>query len=95
MTYDVLVAEVATRASVSPEIVRAVVFHLPDALLQLAEGDSVRTPLGVFRMLVSQARPIRLPDGSMAQVSAKHVVRLRPGVRLQDQAVPPSAKITG
>jgi nucleoid DNA-binding protein len=84
MNYEQLIVDVAKRAGLHTEVVRKVLFHLPDTLLQMEEGDDVRTPLGVFRMTSSKARTITLPDQqSTAVVPAKTVVKLRSGSRLQ------------
>lgn len=96
MTYDVLVDELALRARVNPEVVREILFQFPGVLVQMGEGDSVRTPMGVFRMTRSRTRPILLPDrATAALVPSKLVVKLRSGSRLRGQATPPSAKMTG
>lgn len=83
MTYDDFVADMAKRTGLQGEDVRKVLFHLPDALLQMPTGESVRTPLGVFRKDRTKARPIRLPDGEAAVVPNKVAVRLRSGTRLK------------
>jgi len=84
MNYAKLVADVAVRARLTDEVVREVLFFLPDALLQLDVGDNVRTPLGVFRMAEGKERQITLPDGvTQATVPAKVQVKLRPGTRLK------------
>jgi len=84
MSYDDLIADVGKRTGLHTEVVRKVLFHLPDALLQLETGDTVRTPLGVFRMTESNARKITLPDGeNTATVPAKTIVKLKSGSRLK------------
>lgn len=85
MTYEDFVADMAKRTGLNGEDVRKVLFHLPDALLQMPTGDNVRTPLGVFRKMRTKARPIRLPDGEAAEVPNKVAVKLRSGTRLKIQ----------
>jgi len=84
MTYDELLAEVAKDSGLNSEVVRRTLFHLPDVLLRLDVGETVRTPMGVFRMTQTKARTVVLPDGKTpAPVAAKTIVKLRPGSRLQ------------
>ena len=84
MNYEQLLAEVAKESGLNSEVVRRVLFHVPDALLRLPVGDTVRTPLGVFRMTQTQGRTVMLPDGKTpATVPPKTVVKLRPSARLK------------
>jgi nucleoid DNA-binding protein len=84
MNYEKLLADVAKRAGLHTEVVRRVLFHLPDSLLQMEVGDDIRTPLGVFRMTQSKARQITLPDQeTVATVPAKTIVKLKSGSRLK------------
>lgn len=84
MSYDDLVADIAARAGLSTDIVKKVLFHLPDALLQLGLGNSVRTPLGIFRMMKHKGRKVMLPDQVReATVPDRVVVKLRPGSRIK------------
>jgi len=84
MTYDQLIADVAKRTGLHTEVVRRVLFHLPDSLIQMDVGDVVRTPLGVFRMTQTEQRKILLPDQeSIANVPSKTTVKLRSGSRLK------------
>jgi len=84
MNYKKLVVDVAARSGLHTEIVTRVLYHLPDALLQMEVGGDVRTPLGVFRMTHTPERPITLPDQkSTAIVTAKTWVKLKPGGRLR------------
>ena len=87
MTYDQLIADVARRTGLHTEVVRRVLFHLPDTLLQLDVGEVVRTPLGVFRMTQTKEREILLPNQeSTANVPSKVTVKLRSGSRLKLEA---------
>lgn len=84
MTYEKLVALIATQSQVPPEIVRTILMNTPDALLLLNIDEDVRTPLGVFRKVQSHERSITLPDGETeALVPAKTMIKLRPGTRLK------------
>jgi len=75
---------VAKRTGLHTEVVRRVLFHLPDSLIQMDVGDVVRTPLGVFRMTQTEQRKILLPDQeSIANVPSKTTVKLRSGSRLK------------
>ena len=83
MDYETLIDDVAELSGLHTEVVRRVLFFLPDALMEMEVGETVRTPLGVFRMAQTHSRPITLPDRkSTAVVSAKIVARLKPGMRL-------------
>jgi len=97
MNYKNLVANIAARSKHSPEIVRDILFHLPDALIQLNVGEKVRTPLGVFHMIHTKGRMITLPDGvTTAEMPSKTQVKLRPGLRLKlPYAEPIDPKKTG
>ena len=84
MNYKDLVADVAQRSGLRTDVVGKVLFHLPDALIQMEVGHAVRTPLGVFRTTYTPERPVTLPDQkSTAIVPARTLVRLRSGSRLQ------------
>ena len=84
MHYDALITDVAARTGLHSEVVRRVLYHFPDSLVQLKPNDVVRTPLGAFRMTNSKQRTITLPDReSTAVVPAKSVVKLRPGGRMK------------
>jgi len=84
MTYDKLVARVADATGQSPETVRDILYAVPDALVTLVEGEQVRTPLGVFRLMRRHARPVIPPGGVVPmRVDAELVCKLRPGLRLR------------
>jgi nucleoid DNA-binding protein len=84
MKYDDLVKKVALAAGCSPETARDVMFALPDALLTMEEGDSVRTQLGVLRMARRKGRTVKVPGTDKTAEVLEHLeVRMRPGVRLK------------
>jgi len=84
MKYDDLVKKVAMLAGCSPETAKDVLFALPDALLTMEEGDSVRTQLGVVRMARRKGRTVMVPGTDQTAEVTEHLeVRLRPGVRLK------------
>lgn len=83
MTYDELVTRLAHQTGLRSDAVKKVLYRLPDVLRELAVGDDVRTPLGVFRMTERHERPITLPDGeTQAVVSRRAAVKLKAGSRL-------------
>lgn len=85
MTYNDLVEDLAIQASQSRRAIREVLEALPVCLMQMEDGDDVRTPLGVFRKVHSPARDITLPDGeTKSRVPEKRVVRLKPGKGLTE-----------
>lgn len=84
MTYDDLVARLAHQTGLHSDLVKKVLVHLPDALMELTVGGSVRTPLGVFRRTRRKTRQVVLPDGkTSAMISEMSVVKLKPGSRLR------------
>jgi len=89
MTYPELIADIAERTQVKPGIVKQVLGAVPDALLEMSEGEHVRTPLGTFRMTRREKREIKLPDGPVAEVDPMLVVRLKPGHRIKSPASQP------
>ena len=102
MTYDDLVALLARQTGLHSAVVKRVLVRLPEALLELPIGDTVRTPLGVFRMSRRKPRPILLPDGeTTAEVAEQVVVKLKPGSKMhlvgaeETQARPTVPKKTG
>jgi len=87
MTYDDLVTRIAHQTGLHSDVVKKVLYRLPDALLELPVGDDVRTPLGVFRMTKRHERPITLPDGeTQAVVAQRTAVKLKAGARLQSNS---------
>lgn len=83
MKYEKFVSKVAAQAGVSQEAVRDVLYVLPDVLIELDDGEEVRTHLGVFRMTRRKARTVTLPDRKRtAQVPEAQIVKLRSGTRL-------------
>ena len=83
MTYDDLVADLARWSGLHSDVVKRVLIWLPDVLQDLQVGDSVRTPLGVFRKTRREPRTVILPDGiTPAQVTELMTVKLKPGSKL-------------
>lgn len=83
MSYVNLVHSIAAASGQHPDVVRAVLMAIPDALRQIPEGQMVRTPMGVYRQTRKRGRTIRTPDDIQATVSECLVVRLNPGCRLR------------
>ena len=84
MQYDTLVSRIAYLSRQPELVVRDVLYVIPDALLDLTEGDKVRTPLGVFRMVRKIGRKVKLPGSDIqAQLVERLQVRLSAGVRLK------------
>jgi nucleoid DNA-binding protein len=88
MTYKMLVNTVAVQSGHPTELVRDVLLALPNVLLGLKEGEQVRTPLGVFRMVLRNAREVVSPRGGQ-RMTIEHglVCKLKAGVRLRKQPV--------
>jgi nucleoid DNA-binding protein len=84
MHYKDLVERVAAQAGLDVQVVRDVLFALPDILIGLDEGEQVRVPFGVFRMIKRPFRAVRVPSSeTLIDVPAEMAVKLRPGVRLR------------
>jgi nucleoid DNA-binding protein len=84
MQYDHLIARIAKLSGYPESIVRDILWALPDALLHLPEGETVRTPLGRFRMVRKAGRAIKLPGSEKkAQMVERLQVRLEPNKRLK------------
>lgn len=83
MRYAKLLERVAELAGVDAEVVRRVLHVLPDAIMELDEGDNVRTQLGVFRLLRERPRRTKDPQGRWTWSRERLVARIRPGERLR------------
>lgn len=85
MTYRQLVAQVSEATGQSPEAIRNVLFAAADALVRMKPGEMVRTPLGVFRMMIRRSRNVIPPtgDGRAVRIPAEMVVKLRAGTKLR------------
>ena len=84
MRYGELIQRITRLSGVPDEDVRAVLYHMPDALLALLDGSFVRTPLGVFRTRKSRARLVVPPNGTQkVAIPESTVIRLKGGVRLR------------
>jgi len=94
MLYKTLMADIARRTGLSVRTVKAVLSATPDALLEMDEGEHVRTPLGTFRMTRREPRHIKLPDGPVAAINGMYVVRLKPGRRVKKNPVSPGSAQT-
>ena len=88
MTYDDLVTQIALATGLHSDVVKKVLYYFPEVLQGLSVDESVRTPLGVFRMTKRDARPIKLPNGtSHAVVQEKVVVRLKSGAQMEKKGI--------
>ena len=86
MQYKELVDQVADQTGYDPKIVRDVLSALPDALIELNEGEQVRVPFGVFRMTKRVARSVFIPTSDdEVHVPEALVVKLKAGTRLRRQ----------
>lgn len=98
MTYDDLIADLAERTGIRTDDIKRVLYHLPDALQELAPKEKVWTPLGHFRKVGSEARKVLLPDRKTeVEVPAKTFVKLKPNSRLTEtrQASPGGITTSG
>jgi len=84
MEYKTLLAKVARRSRQPVEVVRDVLWALPDALITLEEGDHVRTPLGSFRAAVRRSRTYVAPDSDEEVIRGPVIlIKMRAGRRLR------------
>lgn len=70
-------------AGVSEEDVRKVLFHFPDILMELEEGEQVKTYLGVVKLVRRKRKRVKDPQGRWTFSPERLQARLRPGKRLQ------------
>lgn len=84
MDYEHLLGQISKLSGYPKTIVREVLGAVPDGLLALKEEESVRTPLGVFRMVRKKSRKIRLPGSDqMGEVRERLQIRMTAGKRLK------------
>ena len=83
MTYKELLAKIADTTGMNKLDVRNVLFCIPDLLIGLAENETVRTPLGTFRMIKRKSRVVKPPKGSVTTVPAGLVVKLKVSAKLK------------
>lgn len=94
MTYDVLVSKIARLSGLHTDVIKRVLYYMPNALMTLQQNAMVQTPLGTFRMYPRKARSILLPDGeTKSVVPGMKVIRFKASSRLiqldaPDQASP-------
>ena len=82
--YDTLVKRIAKSTGYPKSVIRDILMAVPEALMQLGEGNRVKTPLGVFRMTHRETRDVALPGTDQrAVIDERLIVKLRPGHRLQ------------
>jgi nucleoid DNA-binding protein len=84
MKYPDFLAQVAEKTGHPVDVVKEILFTLPVVLIDLEDKETVRTPLGSFRMARRTARQVKAPKtGKLVDVIGGTVVKLRPGKRLR------------
>lgn len=84
MEYDTLVRKLARLSRQSPEAVRDVLFFMPDVLMDLEEGEHVRTPMGSFRASIREGRTYTAPDSDEGVERGPVVlIKMRAGLRMR------------
>ena len=88
MTYEQFLKDLAQRTSLREDDLRSALFCIPDILIQMPVGETVRTPLGTFKMTKRTAKTITPPQAIMAKPQPVNVpeqltVKLKPGGRLK------------
>jgi nucleoid DNA-binding protein len=90
MLYGILVSRLAAITGLSEEDVRKVLSSLPDVVMECAEGEQVKTPLGAFKIIRRRRKRVRAPSGDWVFAPERLQARVRPGKKLQ-RDVEPSA----
>jgi len=90
MRYRKLVERISAATGVSEDDVRGVLQALPDAIMECAEGEHVKTSLGVFRIVRRKRKRVKDPQGHWTHSPERLEARVRPGKRLQ-KVVDPEA----
>jgi len=84
MTYDEMIEGLAEITGQPIEVVKDVLFAIPDVLLDMAEGEKTYTPLGVFYMFKSKNRPVIMPNRiDVVPSHSNFSVKLKPGLRMK------------
>jgi nucleoid DNA-binding protein len=68
---------------VTEEEIRKVLQTLPDLIMTCDEGEKVKTPLGVFRMVRRKQKRVKDPQGRWTHSPERLQASIRPGKRLQ------------
>jgi hypothetical protein len=68
---------------VSEEDVRKALLHFPEVLMELEEGEQVKTYLGVIKIVRRKRKRVKDPQGRWTHSPERLQARLRPGKRLQ------------
>ena len=83
MTYNDLIEHLAKTTGCDVSTIRSVLKALPEALMEMAEEDQVRTPLGVFSMKKKNAKKIRVFGEGWTTIPEETSVRLKSGKSLK------------
>ena len=84
MTYKELLRRIARKTRLTPDEVSAVLYALPEMLVDSKVGEQTKTPFGTFHTRLQKRRQVKIPTtGELAEVPSKVVVRLRSGYRLR------------
>lgn len=90
MLYRKLVERISAVTGISEDDVRQVLQALPDVIMECAEGEHVKTHLGVFRIVRRKRKRVKDPQGRWTHSPERLEARVRPGKRLQ-QVLDPDA----
>lgn len=77
---------------VEDQDIRKVLHVLPDVVMECEEGEQVRTPLGVFKVVRRKSKRVRCPSGVWTQAPERIQARIRPGKRLQRPIEEPASE---
>lgn len=83
MLYGTLVARLSALTGLSEEDVRKVLSLLPNVVMECAEGEQVKTPLGAFKIVRRRRKRVRAPSGEWVHAPERLQARMRPGKKLQ------------
>jgi nucleoid DNA-binding protein len=83
MTYSELINEIAKATKKSRRLVRRILKCIPGILITMSEDETVRTPLGTFRMTKRAAKTLKPPKGKKMTIPEGLVVRLKSATRMR------------
>lgn len=79
MNYLTLVDQLAIRTWLDKDSVKRFFESLADILVQLEEGEWVKTPIGTFRAYARPHKRVKLACGKWVVAKPQLQIRLRPG----------------
>jgi len=89
MLWEDFLRRMTIRTGCPRELIRVIVEGIPEVLMEMEPGERTRTPLGYFTMHNKKARMVNyFGNKKYFPSKAAHVVKLKPGLRLQREPPP-------